>query len=322
MNEKLSGKQILVTGGAGFIGSNIVEKLLEYDVKKVIVLDNLFSGFEKNISRYFNDNRFQFVNGDIRDFELVCSLVKDIDIICHQAAWGSVPRSLVQPKDYHENNVTGFFNIIEAARINGVKRVIYASSSSVYGDEMTLPKREEKIGKPLAPYGATKYIDEVYADIYWKCYGLEIIGLRYFNVFGPRQNPEGAYAAVIPKFINLMLEGKPVIINGDGNYSRDFTFIENVVDFNLRCFVSENPAAFGKVYNVACGNQYSLNDLVNVLKKEIDMNAEVVYGKNRDGDIPHSLADISLSGRLLGYEPLVRFEEGIKKTVDFFRKIK
>jgi len=314
MDENISGKRILVTGGAGFIGSNIVEKLFNMPVKKIIILDNLFSGKFSNISNFLGE-KVQFINGDIKDFKLVSKICTEVDIICHQAAWGSVPRSLVEPISYHENNVTGFFNVLEAARLNGIKRIIYASSSSVYGDEVLLPKKEEKIGKPLAPYGLTKLIDELYADIYYRCYGLEVIGLRYFNVFGPRQNPEGAYAAVIPKFISLMLRGDPIVVNGDGLYSRDFTYIDNVVDFNIRCMTTQNEEAFGKVYNVACGYSYSLNELVDVLKKIIDENAVVDYAEKRKGDVEHSLADISLGRRLLGYEPKVLFKEGLQKTI-------
>lgn len=310
----MEGKTILVTGGAGFIGSNIVEKLYSMPVKKIIVLDNLFAGKFSNISNFVGE-KVIFINGDIRDFDLVNKICSEVDIICHQAAWGSVPRSIIDPKSYHENNVTGFFNIIEAARLNGIKRIVYASSSSVYGDEPNLPKKEERIGKQLAPYGISKYIDEVYADIYHRCYGLEIMGLRYFNVFGPRQNPQGDYAAVIPKFINLMLNGKEIVINGDGSYSRDFTYIENVVDFNIKCMTTKNTEAFGKAFNVACGFNYSLNDLVSILKKKINENAVIIYGDKRKGDVPHSLADISLGKRLLDYEPLILFEEGLERTI-------
>lgn len=310
----MDGKTILVTGGAGFIGSNIIHKLFLMPVKKIIVLDNLFAGKFSNISNLIGE-KVQFIKGDVCDFDLVNNLCKEVDIICHQAAWGSVPRSLVEPKSYHENNVTGFFNILESARLNGIKRVVYASSSSVYGDEKTLPKKEEKIGKALAPYGVSKYINEVYADIYHRCYGIEIIGLRYFNVFGPNQNPEGAYAAVIPKFINLILSNQPIVINGDGSYSRDFTYIDNVVDFNIRCMTTNNDEAFGKVFNVACGKNYSLNDLVDILKNSIDENAVVIYGEKRRGDVEHSLADISLAKRILDYEPLIDFEEGIRRTI-------
>jgi len=311
----MDGKIILVTGGAGFIGSNIVEKLYSMPVKKIIVLDNLFAGKFSNISEFLGE-KVQFINGDIRDVDLLNKICKEVDIICHQAAWGSVPRSLIDPRSYHDNNVTGFFNVLEAARENNIKRVVYASSSSVYGDEPNLPKKEIRIGKQLAPYGISKYIDEVYADIYRRCYGLEVIGLRYFNVFGPKQNPEGAYAAVIPKFINLLLERKPITINGDGTYSRDFTYIENVVDFNLKCMVTDNEEAFGKVFNVACGNNYSLNDLAGILVDKIGY-GEIIHGENRKGDIEHSLADISLGMDILGYKPLVLFEEGLERTIRY-----
>lgn len=309
----MEGKRILVTGGCGFIGSNIVEKLFDLPVKKIIVYDNLFSGKFSNISNFVGE-KVQFINGDILNFNLLNETCREVDIICHQAAWGSVPRSLIEPRSYHDNNVTGFFNILEAARLNNIKRVVYASSSSVYGDEPNLPKKEDRIGKQLAPYGVSKYIDEVYGDIYNRCYGLETIGLRYFNVFGPRQNPEGAYAAVIPKFIGLISSGESVVINGDGKISRDFTYIENVVDFNIKCMETENERCFGKVFNVACGDNFSLNDLVDNLKKIMgDFN--VLYGEKRKGDIEHSLADISMGRELLEYEPRVNFEEGLRRTI-------
>jgi len=314
----MDGKTILVTGGAGFIGSNIVYKLWKMNVKKIIIYDNLFSGKFNNISPIIGE-KVQFVKGDIRDFDLLKKTCDNVDIICHQAAWGSVPRSLTDPLEYHNNNVTGFLNILEVARIKNIKRVIYASSSSVYGDDTNLPRKEDKIGKQLSPYGLSKYIDEIYADLYMRCYGLEVIGLRYFNVFGNLQDPDGVYAAVIPKFIKLILEGNPLTINGDGNISRDFTFVDNVVDFNIKCMETNNKEVFGKVFNVGNGKNYTLNELVNKLGEIMQRSLNVKYGPRRKGDADSSLADITLGKELLGYEPIVNFEEGLRKTVHYFQ---
>lgn len=314
----MDGKTILVTGGAGFIGSNIVYKLWKMNVKKIIIYDNLFSGKFNNISPIIGE-KVQFVKGDIRDFELLKKTCDNVDIICHQAAWGSVPRSLTDPLEYHNNNVTGFLNILEVARIKNIKRVIYASSSSVYGDDTNLPRKEDKIGKQLSPYALSKYIDEIYADLYMRCYGLEVIGLRYFNVFGNLQDPDGVYAAVIPKFIKLILEGNTLTINGDGNISRDFTFVDNVVDFNIKCMETNNKEVFGKVFNVGNGKNYTLNELVNKLGEVMLRSPNVKYGPRRKGDVDSSLADITLGKELLGYEPIVNFEEGLRKTVHYFQ---
>ena len=314
----MDGKTILVTGGAGFIGSNIVYKLWKMNVKKIIIYDNLFSGKFNNISPIIGE-KVQFVKGDIRDFELLKKTCDNINIICHQAAWGSVPRSLTDPLEYHNNNVTGFLNILEVARIKNIKRVIYASSSSVYGDDTNLPRKEDKIGKQLSPYALSKYIDEIYADLYMRCYGLEVIGLRYFNVFGNLQDPEGVYAAVIPKFIKLILEGNTLTINGDGNISRDFTFVDNVVDFNIKCMETNNKEVFGKVFNVGSGVSYTLNELVDKLGEVMLRSPNVKYGPRRKGDVDSSLADITLGKELLGYEPIVNFEEGLRKTVHYFQ---
>ena len=314
----MDGKTILVTGGAGFIGSNIVYKLWKMNIKKIIIYDNLFSGRFNNISPIIGE-KVQFVKGDIRDFELLKKTCDNVDIICHQAAWGSVPRSLTDPLEYHNNNVTGFLNILEVARIKNIKRVIYASSSSVYGDDTNLPRKEDKIGKQLSPYGLSKYIDEIYADLYMRCYGLEVIGLRYFNVFGNLQDPDGVYAAVIPKFIKLILEGNTLTINGDGNISRDFTFVDNVVDFNIKCMETNNKEVFGKVFNVGNGKNYTLNELVDKLEEIMQRSPNVKYGPRRKGDVDSSLADITLGKELLGYEPIVNFEEGLRKTVHYFQ---
>lgn len=311
----MDNKVILVTGGAGFIGSNIVRRLWQDGAKKILVLDNLVSGRFKNISSMLGE-RVIFHKGDIRDFDLLLKLSIGVDIICHQAAWGSVPRSFENPRDYHENNVTGFLNILEAARINKIKRVVYASSSSVYGDDSNDSKKEGRQGIVLSPYGMSKWIDELYGEIYWRFYGIETIGLRYFNVFGPNQNPEGDYAAVIPKFIVSALKSEPLRVYGDGNQSRDFTFVDNVVDMNLLCFSTEVVEAFGRVFNVGCGERIVLNDFLSLLQKKYQLN--VTYVEPRRGDIRDSLADISDSQRILGYEPRVFFEEGIKKTCGYF----
>lgn len=315
----MENKKILITGGCGFVGSNIVNELLKNKTIKVIVLDNLFSGFEDNIKHHYNNPNFEFIKGDIRDYELLKKITKDVDIICHQAAWGSVPRSLLIPREYHNNNVSGFFNILESARENNIKRVIYASSSSVYGDEEQLPKVEDKIGNALSPYAATKQIDEIYAQIYYRCYGIQTIGFRYFNVFGPNQNPEGCYAAVIPKFINNILNNEIIKINGDGSFSRDFTYIDNVVQININAMFTNNSESFGKVYNVGFGEKNTLNDLVNILKKYFT-DIKVEYKDNREGDIPHSLASIQKVEKLLNYKKNVSFQEGIKKTIIFYIK--
>jgi len=309
-------KSILVTGGAGFIGSNIVEYLLEHNIKLVRILDNLSTGKKSNIEfmleKYLN---LEFIYGDIANLETCRSAVKGIDIICHQAALGSVPRSVNDPLSSHISNVNGFLNILIAAKEVGIKRVVYASSSSIYGDNPTLPKVEENTGNVLSPYAATKAIDEIYGGVFTKCYGMECIGLRYFNIFGPRQDPNGAYAAVIPKFIQLMKNNLEPQINGDGNYSRDFTYVTNAVEANVLGMFTSNLETFGQAFNIGCGDQYSLNDLVNAINKGLDKNIKSIYGSLRPGDIPHSNADISKASNLLDYKVLIKFDEGIEKLI-------
>jgi UDP-N-acetylglucosamine 4-epimerase len=317
-------KSILVTGGCGFIGSNIVERLLSMDVKKVRVLDNLSTGDMKNINfllkKYEKIGKLEFIKGDICDIEICRLAVKGIDMICHQAALGSVPRSVSDPLNSHLSNVNGFFNILLAAKENNIKRVVYASSSSVYGDEKELPKIENKTGNLLSPYAATKAIDEIYGWIFHHTYGMECIGLRYFNVFGYRQNPRGAYAAVIPKFIELILKNERPKIYGDGTYSRDFTFIDNVVSANILALQTEDEKSFGKAINIGAGGRVTILHLYETIKKILNYNKDPIFVENRVGDIPHSNANISLAKELIGYKPRVNFEEGIKKTVNHYVK--
>ena len=310
-------KSILVTGGAGFIGSNIVEYLLKNGVKKVRVLDNLSTGKKSNIEFLLSKfDNLEFMYGDIANLETCRLAVKNMDIICHQAALGSVPRSVVDPLSSHISNVNGFLNILVAAKEVGIKRIVYASSSSVYGDDSTLPKVEENTGNVLSPYAATKAIDEIYAGVFTKCYGMECIGLRYFNIFGPRQDPNGVYAAVIPKFIQLIREDKVPQINGDGTYSRDFTYVDNAVQANVLAMGISNPDIYGTAFNIGCGGQYSLNELVKLINQNLNKNIVPTYGPLRPGDIPHSNANISKATNLLGYKVLVDFEEGIDRLIN------
>ena len=311
---------ILVTGGCGFIGSNIVEYLLKNNVKSVRILDNLSTGFIDNINSLLEEfDNLSYIHGDISNLDTCRKAMTNIDVVCHQAALGSVPRSIDDPLSSHISNVNGFLNILISARENGIKRIVYASSSSVYGDHKSLPKVEEKIGTVLSPYAATKKIDEIYANVFSRCYGLECIGLRYFNVFGPRQNPNGAYAAVIPKFINLLMDGKQPTINGSGNYSRDFTYIDNVVQANILALTTKNENAFGEVFNIGAGGRFTIIELFNTIKEEIGIDIFPIYGPLRDGDIPHSNASIDKANRILKYFPTIKFNEGIKKTVDYFK---
>ena len=309
----MENKSILVTGGTGFIGSNIVEYLLSNGVKFVRVFDNLSTGKMSNIQFLLDKySNLEFMYGDISNLESCRNAVKGIDIICHQAALGSVPRSVNDPLSSHIANVNGFLNILISAKEVGIKRIVYASSSSVYGDNPTLPKVEDNTGNVLSPYAATKAIDEIYGGVFTKCYKMECIGLRYFNIFGPRQDPNGAYAAVIPKFIQLMKNNKSPQINGDGTYSRDFTFVDNAVQANVLAMFTQNINTFGTSFNIGCGGQYSLNELVQAINTGLGKNITPIYGDLRQGDIPHSNADISKASDMLGYKVLVNFEEGIK----------
>jgi UDP-N-acetylglucosamine 4-epimerase len=317
--KPLENLSFLITGGAGFIGSNLVEYLLKYGAGKVRVLDNLSNGFQKNIKSFLENPAFEVLEGDIRNLETCKQACAGINIVLHQAALGSVPRSIKDPVTTNNVNIGGFVNMLLAAKEQGVKRFVYAASSSTYGDSKALPKVEDNIGKPLSPYAVTKYTNELYADVFGKTYGMEIIGLRYFNIFGPRQDPNGAYAAVIPLFIDAVLKGTSPRINGDGGQTRDFTFVENCVEANIRAALVEDSAAINQVYNIAVGDRTSLNDLFNILKEEAGSNINPEYGPDRAGDIRDSLADISKAQRLLGYQPQVRIREGLQRTLEWFR---
>lgn len=314
---------ILITGGAGFIGSNLCEYFLSKR-NKVICLDNFSTGHRHNIEHLLKNPNFFLIEGDIRDVIVCNKAMEGVDYVLHQAALGSVPRSINDPITTNEVNISGFLNILVAARDAKVKRFIYAASSSTYGDSESLPKTENIIGKPLSPYAITKYVNELYAEIFSKTYGLETIGLRYFNVFGRKQDPNGAYAAVIPKFVMQLMKHQSPIINGDGNYSRDFTYIDNVIQMNELAIETTNPNAINTIYNTAFGDRNTLNDLVVYLKQflsEYDAeiaNVKIEYGPNRIGDIPHSLASIDKAKELLGYEPKFSMKEGLKEAVNWY----
>ncbi|MFN6946806.1 MAG: SDR family oxidoreductase [Cytophagaceae bacterium] len=317
--KNLSNYTFLITGGAGFIGSNLVEYLIKYDAGKVVVLDNLFSGSIKNIEKFLSLKNFQFIEGDIRSLEVCRSACKGIDYVFHQAALGSVPRSIEDPLTTNEVNVSGFLNVLHASKENNVKRFVYAASSSVYGDSIKLPKIEDEIGKPLSPYAVTKLVNELYADVFYKVYGLENIGLRYFNIFGPNQSPEGEYAAVIPQFINKVLNGQAPEINGDGSQSRDFTFVENAVQANIKAAFCDKQEAINNVFNIAVGEKTTLNQLAGSIAEIAGSSIKPVHRSPRMGDIPFSHADISKAEGLLDYKPEVRINEGLKHTVEWFR---
>ncbi len=312
------GSRFLVTGGAGFIGSNIVEALLDmgYFVR---CLDDFSTGKRENIEAFEGNENFQLIVGDIRDIDTCMKACEGIDFVSHQAAWGSVPRSIELPLVYEDINIGGTLNMMEAARRQGVKRFVYASSSSVYGDEATLPKTEERIGKVLSPYALTKKVCEEYGRLYNKLYGLETIGFRYFNVFGRRQDPNGYYAAVIPKFVKSLLEDKAPTINGDGKQSRDFTYIENVIEANLKGMLAPSEAT-GQAYNIAYGGRVFLIDLYNKLCELMGKNIAPNFGPDRAGDIKHSNADITKAEKLLGYCPEFDFDRGIELTIDWYRE--
>lgn len=315
--------KILITGGAGFIGSNLCEYFLEKEYH-VVCLDNLATGHKKNIEHLFNIKNFEFIEGDIRNYEDCQKAVQGVTYVLHQAALGSVPRSIKDPLTSNEVNVSGFLNVLHAAKEAGVKRFVYAASSSTYGDSQGLPKVEEVIGKPLSPYAITKYVNELYAEIFGKTYGIETIGLRYFNVFGRKQDPNGAYAAVIPKFVMQLMKYESPVINGDGNYSRDFTYIDNVIQMNELAMLTQNPSAINTVFNTAFGDRTTLNQLVNILKNELAKfdakieDVEIKYGPNREGDIPHSLASIEKGKELVGYNPEFSLEAGLKEAVKWY----
>ncbi len=314
---------ILITGGAGFIGSNLCEYFLKKKYK-VVCLDNFSTGHKYNIESFLIDENFKLIEGDIRNFSDCINAVKNIDYVLHQAALGSVPRSIIDPITSNDVNVSGFLNMIIASRDAKVKRFIYAASSSTYGDSESLPKVEEVIGKPLSPYAITKYVNELYAEVFSKTYGIETIGLRYFNVFGRRQDPKGAYAAVIPKFVMQLMNYESPIINGDGNFSRDFTYIDNVIQMNELAIFTKNLDAVNTVYNTAFGDRTTLNDLTFYLKEylsELDSkikDIKIIHGPNRIGDIPHSLASIDKAKKLLNYTPQYSFKDGLKEAVSWY----
>ena len=319
----ITNKKILITGGAGFIGSNLCAYFLKNN-NNIICLDNFSTGFKHNIENFLSNPKFTLLEGDIRDFGTCEKAVAGVDYVLHQAALGSVPRSINDPKTTNDVNVTGFLNMLITARDAKVKRFVYAASSSTYGDSEGLPKIEEVIGKPLSPYAVTKYVNELYADVFSKTYGIETIGLRYFNVFGRNQDPNGAYAAVIPKFVAQFLSYESPVVNGDGNFSRDFTYIDNVIQMNELALLTQNPEAINTVYNTAFGEQTTLNELIIGLKDNLAVfdpaiaNVPIIYGENRVGDIPHSLASIAKAQRLLGYTPKFAMKEGLKEAVKWY----
>lgn len=317
----LNEHSFLVTGGAGFIGSHIAEYLLKNGAKKVRVLDNMVNGFASNLDLLKQYPAFEFLEGDIRDANTCSKACQGIDYVSHQAALGSVPRSIKEPLYFTEVNIGGFANMLKAAVDANVKTFVYASSSSVYGDEATLPKVESKVGNCLSPYAATKKTNELYAQVFADVYGINLMGFRYFNIFGPRQDPDGPYAAVIPLFVKGIMKQTPVYINGDGDQTRDFTFVENAVQVNVKGMLTGNTNAFKKVYNVAVGERFTVNQLYKACQTQLGSSFAATYREPRAGDIRDSLADISLAKELLGYQPTKKFEDGLTETIEYFRKL-
>ena len=312
--------KILVTGGAGFIGSNIVEKLLQMEQVSIVrVIDNLSNGFKKNLDEFMEHPKFEYVWGDIRDYNTCEQACQGMNLVCHQAALGSVPRSINDPVTSNNVNITGTLNIFTAAKNTGLNRVVYAASSSTYGDSKTLPKVEENIGNPLSPYAVTKLVNELYAQVYADLYEINFIGLRYFNVFGPKQDPNGAYAAVIPLFMKAILNNTPPTINGDGLQSRDFTYIDNAVQANIKALFTDNEEALNQVYNVAVGDRVTLLDLYNNLAKIAQTDLKPNFGPPRPGDVRHSQADISKAKRLLNYDPKIKVEKGLELAYEWYK---
>ncbi len=312
---------LLITGGAGFIGSNLIAHFLEKDeVQLVRAIDDFSNGYRHNIDEFINHPKFQFLEGDICDYNFCLKATEGIHRITHQAALGSVPRSIQNPMRTNEVNVGGTVNLLHAAKINGVDRVVLACSSSTYGDSAELPKVEERIGKPLSPYAVSKLTVEIYAEVFSKTYGLDYVGLRYFNIFGPRQNPSNPYAAVIPIFCKAFLENHQPTINGDGLTSRDFTFVENAIQANELALFTTNNEALNEVYNVACGDQVTLNEMVEALQRITNKSIEPLYGPERSGDVRHSRADIGKISRMLGYKPTVLFEEGLSRVYHWYKE--
>ena len=309
---------ILITGGAGFIGSNIVTYLMKFGAGKVIVLDNLSNGYKANIEQFINAPNFEFIEGDITDLATCKKVMDGVDYISHQAALGSVPRSIENPVATHLANATGFLNILTAAKESEVKRIVFASSSSVYGDSKELPKKEENIGRQLSPYAVSKHTKELYAKVFADVYGLDVIGLRYFNVFGPNQNPSGPYAAAIPLFMDAILKNESPFINGDGWQSRDFTFVENAVQANIKALFSEKEVK-GKIINIACGGRVTINELFTSIRAIVGNDVEAIYREERPGDVRDSLANISLAQDLIDYNPEFGIEDGLAITIDWFK---
>lgn len=319
-NKPLSNLNFLVTGGAGFIGSNIVEYLLKNEAKTVRVLDDFSNGHRENIASFLSHPNFELIEGDIRDLQTCKTAMEGIDYVTHQAALGSVPRSINDPATSNAVNVSGFLNMMIALKDSKtVKRMVYAASSSTYGDSKALPKVEDTIGKPLSPYAVTKYVNELYADVFGKTYNTDVIGLRYFNIFGPKQSPKGAYAAVIPLFMQAIKDDTPATINGDGEQTRDFTFVENAVQANIKGFFASKEAG-NEVYNIACHERISVNYLWKVLNEAANKTIKANYGPNRPGDVRDSLADITKAKQNLGYQPEFTVREGLKITWDYFNK--
>ena len=320
---KSSKFKILITGGAGFIGANLSEYFLDKG-HEIVCLDNFATGHRYNIDHLLINQNYSLIQGDIRNYSHCQKALVGVDYVLHQAALGSVPRSIIDPITTNDVNVSGFLNMLSAAKEANVKRFIYAASSSTYGDSESLPKMEDIIGKPLSPYAITKYVNELYADIFSKTYGMETIGLRYFNVFGRKQDPNGAYAAVIPKFVQQFINYESPVINGDGNYSRDFTYIDNVIQMNELAMFTQNPGAINTVFNTAFGDRTTLNDLINKLQLELAQfdskiaDVKIIYGPNRAGDIPHSLASIDKAKEFLGYNPKFSMQEGLKESVKWY----
>ncbi|MEM6685927.1 MAG: SDR family oxidoreductase [Bacteroidota bacterium] len=314
--EHLHTYSFLITGGAGFIGANLVAYLLQHNAKKVRVLDNLATGFRNNIAEFESHPNFEFIQGDIRDIDVCKTAVAGMDFVLHQAALGSVPRSFNDPITTNAANISGFLNMLVASREAGVQRMVYAASSSTYGDSKALPKKEEIIGKPLSPYAITKYVNELYADNFSSHFNFHTVGLRYFNVFGPKQNVKGAYAAVIPLFFNAGIHNTKVTINGDGNQTRDFTFVENVVQANIKSLFADITQH--EVINVAVGDRISVNDLWKEIKEITQSSVEAQHGESRIGDVRDSLADISKAQRILGYQPRYKIHEGLQITYNYF----
>ncbi len=320
-DDELSKISFLITGGAGFIGSNIVEYLIKYKAKKVRVLDNLSNGYYDNIKEYVGLENFEFIEGDIRDIETCKNALVGIDYVSHQAALGSVPRSIIDPITSNSVNVDGFLNMLVAIKDSpNIKKMVYAASSSTYGDSKILPKVEGQEGKPLSPYAVTKLVNELYADVFSRVYGIHTIGLRYFNIFGPKQNPNNPYAAVIPLFCKAIINGESLYINGDGNTSRDFTFVENAVQANIKAMLSDNIDSH-EVMNVACGDQISLNEMIEILNQISNQNIHSIYRDERAGDVKHSRADIQKIEMLLQYKPEYKFKEGLEIVFDWYKNI-